>query len=120
MFKNKKLLIAFSLLFIALFAVACGGGDDDSGSSDNGSDSEETAQNGDAENGEGIFESNCMSCHGADGKGDSGPDLTSESDYDAVVDQVKNGGGAMPAFADQLSEQEINDVAAFITEKVAD
>jgi mono/diheme cytochrome c family protein len=32
-----------------------------------------------------------------------------------VVDRVANGKGAMPAFSDQLSPEEIEDVAAYVT-----
>jgi mono/diheme cytochrome c family protein len=32
-----------------------------------------------------------------------------------VVDRVTNGSGAMPSFADSLSEQEIRDVAAYVS-----
>jgi mono/diheme cytochrome c family protein len=33
-----------------------------------------------------------------------------------VVDRVTHGQGAMPSFADSLSEQEIADVAAYVSE----
>lgn len=118
MLKDKRFLVSLFLLILVLVISACGGSDDDS-SSDDPDESEKTAQSGDATNGEDIYDNNCMSCHGADGEGDSGPDLQQEGDYDAVVDQVKKGGGGMPAFEDDLSESEINDVAAFITEEVA-
>jgi mono/diheme cytochrome c family protein len=32
------------------------------------------------------------------------------------VEQIRNGGGGMPAFGDRLSDQEIADVAAFVTQ----
>ena len=35
-------------------------------------------------------------------------------DLDGVVEQVTNGGGAMPAFGGQLSEEEIQNVAEFV------
>jgi mono/diheme cytochrome c family protein len=35
-------------------------------------------------------------------------------DFDGVVQQVTNGGGGMPAFQGTLSEQQIQDVAAFV------
>ena len=35
-----------------------------------------------------------------------------------AIAQVTNGGGGMPAFGDQLTKQQISDVAAFVTEKV--
>ena len=61
----------------------------------------------------------CGGCHtfaAAGSTGSVGPDLDEASpSFDAVVEQVRNGGGAMPAFGDELSEQEIQDVAAFVT-----
>jgi mono/diheme cytochrome c family protein len=49
-----------------------------------------------------------------------GPNLDElKPSFDAVVSQVTNGGGGMPAFADQLSEQEINDLAAYVTESTS-
>ncbi|WP_404456332.1 cytochrome c [Virgibacillus necropolis] len=126
MLKNKKLLV--SLLFLALVMVisACGGGGDEEGTDtggDTGGDSGgETTMQGDAANGAEIYQSNCMSCHGQEGAGGSAPGLQGNemaSDYDAVVEQVKSGGGGMPAFEGQLSEQEIADVSAYIAEKVA-
>ena len=37
--------------------------------------------------------------------------------FEQAVQQVTNGGGGMPAFKDQLSEQEIEDVSRYITEE---
>ncbi|MGZ8708134.1 MAG: c-type cytochrome, partial [Gaiellaceae bacterium] len=36
-----------------------------------------------------------------------------------VVDRVTNGQGAMPAFSDQLDEQEIADVAAYVVQSTS-
>ena len=36
----------------------------------------------------------------------------------AAIAQVTNGGGGMPAFGDQLTKQQISDVAAYVTQKV--
>jgi quinohemoprotein ethanol dehydrogenase len=72
--------------------------------------------------GQKIFAENCSVCHGADGHGgNGGPDLTSiptAKDMAKVVAQVANGGGGMPAFKGQLSAQQINDVAAYVTKKI--
>ncbi|MDQ3875074.1 MAG: c-type cytochrome, partial [Actinomycetota bacterium] len=35
--------------------------------------------------------------------------------HDLVVDRVTNGKGAMPSFKDQLSEKQIQDVAAYVS-----
>lgn len=131
MFKNKKLIVTMLFLALILVVAACGGNDEGSSGSDTGDDSgsestddsggESTAQ-GDVDNGAKVFENNCMSCHGKEGAGGSGPTLQGDdfaANYDKVVKQVKNGGGAMPAFSEQLSEQEIADVSTYITEKIA-
>jgi cytochrome c553 len=73
---------------------------------------------GNAEAGQEIFVANCGSCHTLEEAGTSGtvgPNLDETTlDLDAVVQQVTNGGGGMPAFQGRLSEQEIQDVAAFV------
>ena len=77
---------------------------------------------GDAAAGKTVFSDNCAGCHGALGTGgNGGPDLTaipSAKDKDAVVKQVTNGGGGMPAFKGQLTEQQIQDVAAYVTSEI--
>ena len=73
---------------------------------------------GDAAAGKEIFVANCGSCHTleeAGTNGNIGPVLDDVSvDFDGVVQQVTNGGGGMPAFQGTLSEQQIQDVAAFV------
>jgi mono/diheme cytochrome c family protein len=74
---------------------------------------------GDPEAGKEVFASaQCGGCHtlaAADASGTVGPNLDdTKSAYDAIVEQVTNGGGGMPAFGGQLSEEEIRDVAAFV------
>jgi alcohol dehydrogenase (cytochrome c) len=69
-----------------------------------------------------VFANNCVSCHGADGRGgNGGPDLTSipsAKNYDTVVKQVENGGGGMPAFKGQLTPKQIADVSTYVTQKI--
>jgi mono/diheme cytochrome c family protein len=69
-----------------------------------------------------VFASNCSVCHGAGGHGgNGGPDLTSipsAKQMAVVVKQVENGGGGMPAFRGQLTQQQIEDVAAYVTQKI--
>ena len=79
------------------------------------------AAEGDAANGKTIYASaGCGGCHtfsAAGSTGTVGPNLDDASiDFDAAVQQIKNGGGGMPAFGDRLSDQEIADVAAFVTQ----
>lgn len=101
--------------------------DDDDDDGDATTDGDDTTtggdddEEGDADNGREVFAANgCGSCHtlaAAGSSGSVGPNLDeSEPDFDLVVERVTNGSGAMPSFGDELSEQEIRDVAAFVSE----
>jgi cytochrome c6 len=75
---------------------------------------------GDVEAGRDVFATaGCNTCHtlaDADATGVVGPNLDdSQPSVELVVDRVTNGAGAMPAFADQLDEQQIRDVAAYVS-----
>jgi mono/diheme cytochrome c family protein len=84
----------------------------------------EEAGGGDAAAGEQVFASaGCASCHTLEAAGASGtvgPNLDeAKPDHDLVVERVTNGMGAMPSFEDQLSEQQIQDVAAYVVESTS-
>ena len=69
-----------------------------------------------------VFEDNCAGCHGDDGGGGTGPELKGNSDAesaDRTVNQIREGGGGMPAFDDRLERQELADVAAYVTKDLA-
>jgi len=75
---------------------------------------------GDPVAGAAVFASaGCASCHtlaDAGATGSVGPNLDAvKPSYDKVVAQVTSGGGAMPPFKDTLSEQQIRDVAAYVS-----
>ena len=77
---------------------------------------------GDPVAGKVVFESaGCTSCHtlaDAGAKGTVGPNLDEvKPSYDLVVERVTNGKGVMPPFSGQLSEKQIQDVAAYVSEK---
>jgi len=65
-----------------------------------------------------VFLANCGSCHTFSAAGTSGaigPNLDGIGLSSAeVAEQVRNGGGGMPAFGDQLSDDEIEQVAAYV------
>jgi mono/diheme cytochrome c family protein len=74
---------------------------------------------GDATAGEAVFASaGCGGCHTLEAAGASGavgPNLDeAKPDAALVVERVTNGSGVMPPFGDQLSEQQIHDVAAYV------
>jgi mono/diheme cytochrome c family protein len=74
------------------------------------------ALSGDATAGATVYENHCASCHGADGRGASGPGILGE-EAEEVVDVVLYGEEDMPAFADTLEDQEIADVTAWVSEQ---
>jgi mono/diheme cytochrome c family protein len=83
---------------------------------------EEEEAGGDPAAGETIFAENCAGCHGEDGHGGAGgPDLRTmplAQTEEGAIQQVTNGGGGMPPFGGQLSEEEITDVAAYVVQKI--
>jgi mono/diheme cytochrome c family protein len=66
-----------------------------------------------------IFTENCGSCHtlaDAGTSGTIGPNLDEAQPAEAlVVDRVTNGQGVMPSFEGTLTEQQIADVAAYVS-----
>ena len=81
---------------------------------------ETTEAQGDPVAGKAVFTSaGCASCHtlvDAGTTGTVGPNLDAASpSYDKVVERVTNGQGVMPPFKDTLSEQQIQDVAAYVS-----
>ena len=80
---------------------------------------------GDAKAGKTVFsQAGCGGCHvlsEAGSKGTAGPNLDeAELDLAEVVEQVRSGGGGMPAFNGRLSEKEIVDVSAFVAQSSSD
>jgi mono/diheme cytochrome c family protein len=74
---------------------------------------------GDVAQGKELFASSgCGSCHtlaDAGTTGTAGPNLDDlKPSMDAAVEQITNGGGGMPPFGGQLSEAEIDAVAAYV------
>ena len=76
---------------------------------------------GDAAAGKEVYASaGCGSCHtfaDAGTSGTVGPNLDESSvDVAAAEEQIRAGGGGMPAFEGQLSDEEIANVAAYVVE----
>ena len=79
-----------------------------------------TTSGGGSTDGKAVFTSNCGGCHvlGAAGTtGTVGPNLDElKPDEGTVEQQVRNGGGGMPAFEGRLSDAEIMAVAKYVAE----
>jgi cytochrome c551 len=77
---------------------------------------------GDPAAGAEVFSENCSTCHGAKGTGgNGGPDLNTmplAQTEEGAIQQVTNGGGGMPAFGGTLSEEEIENVAAYVAQEI--
>ena len=118
--------IAPTLAALALLSgltAGCGGGNEGGGTTETAATTETTA-GGDAVAGKAVFESaGCGSCHTlseAGSNGSVGPVLDgTKLSVEQVQTQVENGGGTMPAFKGQLTEQQILDVATFVSQASA-
>ena len=83
------------------------------------------SQTGNAKGGKAVYERNCASCHGRNGKGlgdaSPTPDFTNRSAMasrsdEQLYEKITNGGKGtgMPAWRSRLSEQERRDVITYI------
>jgi len=101
-----KLRLTVAFVFVA-FVAGCGGSDGNSAPPASGS------------GGEKLFTDNCSSCHtlaaaGASGK--VGPDLDQlKPGPDLVTSQVNSGGGAMPSFKGKLTDDQIKQIADYVS-----
>merc|ERR1711965_552285 len=76
----------------------------------------------DLENGESIFQGNCTACHaGGNNTVVAEKKLKKEAlqqygkyEVEAIIKQVTNGNGAMPAFGERLGPDDIEDVANYV------
>jgi mono/diheme cytochrome c family protein len=110
----RTIAVACVAFMVGLGGTACGGGDDNEATTaeDTTTGQETTAV------GREVFVANCGTCHTLSDAGTSGsigPALDGGGySVDRVEEQVRNGGGAMPAFEDTLSDEEIAEVAAYV------
>jgi cytochrome c553 len=101
-------------------AEGAGGGDEHGEEGEGTETTPPPAAGGSTAVGKEIYESaGCGTCHtlaDAGTTGTVGPNLDeSMPSAELVVDRVTNGAGAMPSFADQLSEEQITEVAAYVS-----
>jgi mono/diheme cytochrome c family protein len=103
---------AIALVAILLLSAGCGGDGGDGGNS-------KASGDGGGSPGAKVFaDAGCGDCHtmrAANAKGNVGPNLDElRPNEEKVAKQVKSGGNGMPAFKDELSAEEIQQVAAFV------
>ena len=73
------------------------------------------AKPGDVTAGQAVFQQNCEACHPGGNEG-VGPQLRGQGlPEDRIRTQVRQGGGAMPAFPpERINEQQLNDLVAYV------
>ena len=74
----------------------------------------------DTNNGRTVYEATCAFCHGLQGEGGlgGGISLFSATNIEVVMDRVRNGLEIMPGFGGSLTEEEIQDVSAYVVEEL--
>jgi mono/diheme cytochrome c family protein len=73
----------------------------------------------DLANGQKIFGELCSTCHGSSGEGGhGGPSLTSVRELAKIVQMVQQGGVQMPSLGSSLTAKDIQDVSAYVREKL--
>ncbi len=74
-----------------------------------------TGAGGNVSAGQTVYQQNCNSCH-PNGQAGVGPALAGKNlSADRIKAQVRNGGGGMPAFSSsQISDQQLNDLVAYV------
>lgn len=122
-------LAAMLLAALAVGLAGCGGGDDEGASpppppaatetETTGTETTGTEDGGGAADGAAVFASaGCGGCHTftpAGSSGSVGPNLDDTLlSVGQIEEQVRSGKGAMPAFEDQLSDEEIAAVAEYV------
>jgi len=119
MARRIKLEIMALLVVAAVVLVAAGcGGTTTTTAGATTTTADATATTGDVAvaDGAAVFATVCAGCHGADGTGNTGPDLTVRSSLtkERIVDQVTNGGSSMPEYGSKISADEISAVADYV------
>ncbi len=79
----------------------------------------------DAAQGAQVFAANCAACHIGGGNAVNPAKTLKKSDLDqygkntaeAIITQVTNGNGAMPAFGGRLTDEQIANVAAYVLDQ---
>jgi mono/diheme cytochrome c family protein len=117
-----RIAVGLVALVLCIGATSCGGDDEEAGTTTEETTTETTTGTTGETTADGreVFVANCGSCHtfaDAGTTGTIGPDLDQLSaDAAAVEAQVRSGGGGMPAFEGQLTDEEIAAVASYVSQ----
>jgi len=118
---KSKWLLAIASAILVLGLAACGG--NNAGGNKGGTATAPPAGAGgtvDTAKAEGVYKANCIGCHAADLSGGAGPNLQNVGGHlsaEQIAAKINAGGGGMPAYQGQLTDDEIASLATWLAEK---
>jgi alcohol dehydrogenase (cytochrome c) len=80
-----------------------------------------TTAPGDPDRGAAVYTTACLACHGEQGEGGhgGGPTLQAMKNVSVVLQVVSEGRNSMPLFDGTLTAEQIRDVAAYVSQRLA-
>lgn len=67
-----------------------------------------------------VYQNNCLSCHGNQLQGRTGPNLQkvgSKLNEEQILKLIREGKGGMPAYGNRLSEDELTSLASWLAQQ---
>lgn len=107
-----QLMTLCGVLLIGILAGCSSNEANDSGTSNDASNEELEVST--------VYKQNCLACHGDQLQGGVGPNLQevgSRLSQEDIAQLIYDGQGTMPAFGDKLSDEEINELAQWLSEQ---
>lgn len=108
--------VAVAAAALVVVAAGCGGGDDDGAEAP--LPTGDQADDQELLDGRTIYTENCAQCHGIEGEGGTGLQLSDGAVAESLsleeqIEVIADGRGQMPAWAGELSEGDIRAVARY-------
>ncbi|GGD54109.1 c-type cytochrome [Paenibacillus nasutitermitis] len=116
--------LVIMMAIVMMIAAGCGGNNTNnapSGGTNNAPGGNNNAPSGNNESvnatAEAVYKQQCISCHAADLAGAVGPNLQkvgARLDAEQISTRIQNGGGGMPAYKGNLTDDEIGALAEWL------
>jgi cytochrome c551 len=80
-----------------------------------------TGTSGEGTDAAALYEDECASCHGQSGEGGVGPAFQGNTALreEQAEQTIRSGGGGMPPFEGQLTDEQISSLASYVVEDLA-
>lgn len=109
---NLKKICQIGLLFLPLVIIGCATSGSPSSSAPTSS---QATQSQTSLDGKTLYTTNCASCHGKNGEGDSASALNTIQNTQDIINTTKNGmNPVMPGFASQLNDAQAKAIADYV------